>query len=486
LQSGQYVQAVDVGQQVITLARDMGDRHAEARIYGSLGVQMVNVAGKTAFGTKLLRRAAKLAIRLNDSSYLLIVLCDLAFAERIGGRATLARERCARAHALIDLHSELATARGDVLHEQAMTDIELGDWDAGLATLTQAISFKQNADASSEALFALRFNLSLVQTHLGQYEEACTIAHSNLDALDNVGTMASIESVWLWAVLAQTHLTFGQLDAAADALSHMTLPEESAGGGGRPLLYALTVLGQLYLAREAWTQAETVLARAVALWQMGRTVLIEPLLFHAMAAHRADHPVAAELSLQLAAEQLSRGDSVRFRPLFHYTRYIVLGEKDDLCKAYDELNRQANRISDVQRRKAFLRRPVLHREIVELWAQADVALQGMPLMEQVNLARIDAPLGKRLDARSYIDVRWTVDAGEEDAAVLRQEGSAALRQHRVRRLLREAHSQGAAPTDEDLARVLKVTRRTIERDMVALRQNGHNVAFTRRRFRENE
>jgi biotin operon repressor len=177
---------------------------------------------------------------------------------------------------------------------------------------------------------------------------------------------------------------------------------------------------------------------------------------------------------------------VRFRPLFHYTRYIVLGEKDDLCKAYDELNRQANRISDVQRRKAFLRRPVLHREIVELWAQADVALQGMPLMEQVNLARIDAPLGKRLDARSYIDVRWTVDAGEEDAAVLRQEGSAALRQHRVRRLLREAHSQGAAPTDEDLARVLKVTRRTIERDMVALRQNGHNVAFTRRRFRENE
>jgi hypothetical protein len=81
----------------------------------------------------------------------------------------------------------------------------------------------------------------------------------------------------------------------------------------------------------------------------------------------------------------------------------------------------------------------------------------------VSLARRDAPLGRTLHAHEYVTVRWTVRAPEDDALADKAE----RRRQRLRRLLHEAEAQGAAPTDDDLARALGVSRRTILRDMLA-------------------
>ena len=51
----------------------------------------------------------------------------------------------------------------------------------------------------------------------------------------------------------------------------------------------------------------------------------------------------------------------------------------------------------------------------------------------------------------------------------------ARRRHRLLRLLREAREQGAAPTLDDLAAALEVSRATIKRDLAALRQAGHEA-----------
>ena len=45
-----------------------------------------------------------------------------------------------------------------------------------------------------------------------------------------------------------------------------------------------------------------------------------------------------------------------------------------------------------------------------------------------------------------------------------------LRRQRIKRLLEQAESQGAAPTDDDLAGALGVSRRTILRDLQAMAQ----------------
>ncbi len=96
---------------------------------------------------------------------------------------------------------------------------------------------------------------------------------------------------------------------------------------------------------------------------------------------------------------------------------------------------------------------------------------------QVRLvvASLGAPFGPPLAETARVTVTLTVDAGLADAEVLRREGRVALRQGRILRLTEEALEQGGVLTEEDLARVLQVTRRTIERDIRALKAAGHVV-----------
>jgi DNA-binding transcriptional ArsR family regulator len=100
----------------------------------------------------------------------------------------------------------------------------------------------------------------------------------------------------------------------------------------------------------------------------------------------------------------------------------------------------------------------------------------------VELARADVPLGRRLTYDDRIMVRWTIDNGDEDTLKLQSDGEQELRRHRILRLIAEASSQGAAPTDHDLAEALGVSRRTIESDMAALQAAGMQLP-TRRRSR---
>ena len=96
---------------------------------------------------------------------------------------------------------------------------------------------------------------------------------------------------------------------------------------------------------------------------------------------------------------------------------------------------------------------------------------------QVRLvvASLRAPFGPPLTETARVTVTLTVDAGAADAAVLAQEGRLGVRQGRILRLVDEALDQGGVLTEEDLARVLQVTDRTIERDIGVLKAQGHVV-----------
>ena len=92
-----------------------------------------------------------------------------------------------------------------------------------------------------------------------------------------------------------------------------------------------------------------------------------------------------------------------------------------------------------------------------------------PGQVRVILTQYDAKHGRALRDLPMIEVVWTVDAGLEDRQVLQQHGRTALRRVRIQRLLDEALAQGAVATQEDLARALHVSLRTIKRDCAALR-----------------
>ncbi len=104
-----------------------------------------------------------------------------------------------------------------------------------------------------------------------------------------------------------------------------------------------------------------------------------------------------------------------------------------------------------------------------------VAVQPPPGCLRVRLARADAPGHRQPLPDETTFVVWNVDDGNADAAIAKREGKAALRRHRLRRLLAQAHATNAAPTIEDMAGALDVSPRTVRADLAALRRQGYTV-----------
>ncbi len=104
-----------------------------------------------------------------------------------------------------------------------------------------------------------------------------------------------------------------------------------------------------------------------------------------------------------------------------------------------------------------------------------LSAQPPPGQLRVRLPSADTPGRGRAPFEATVPVVWTVDAGEEDDALLAREGKVALRRHRILRLLAEAEAVGALPTVADLAGALNVSPRTIRADLAALRSRGHPV-----------
>jgi hypothetical protein len=115
-----------------------------------------------------------------------------------------------------------------------------------------------------------------------------------------------------------------------------------------------------------------------------------------------------------------------------------------------------------------------------LLAEAQECLLGKadqlkPGQMRVILARRNSRPGRALGEIATTEVIWTVDGGMEDRVALRKQGSGALRQMRIQRLLDEALEQGAVATQEDLAQALRTSLRTIKRDFAELQAGGVNL-----------
>ena len=91
------------------------------------------------------------------------------------------------------------------------------------------------------------------------------------------------------------------------------------------------------------------------------------------------------------------------------------------------------------------------------------------------VVRKDAAFGRPLADTDTVTVTLTLDAGADDAAVKVALGTAGLRRKRILRLTEEALAQGGVLTQEDLARALQVSVRTIRRSVRALKAAGHVV-----------
>lgn len=117
----------------------------------------------------------------------------------------------------------------------------------------------------------------------------------------------------------------------------------------------------------------------------------------------------------------------------------------------------------------------LAKEVFGLDSGAANDYQLRPGQIRQVVAASSAVHGPPLAQTDMVTVTWTIDAGEEDLTVLREHDHVALRRVRILRLIEEALEQGGVPTQEDLARALQVSVRTIRADIAALKAAGYAV-----------
>jgi hypothetical protein len=98
-----------------------------------------------------------------------------------------------------------------------------------------------------------------------------------------------------------------------------------------------------------------------------------------------------------------------------------------------------------------------------------------PGQVRLVVTSLKAPFGPQLKDTDKVEVTLTVDAGSEEAQVEGQKKAEGVRQGRILRLTEEALEQGGVLTQEDLARALGVTARTIRRDVQILKREGHLI-----------
>ncbi|MBI4789261.1 MAG: DUF1670 domain-containing protein [Chloroflexi bacterium] len=359
----------------------------------------------------------------------------------------------------------------EVLTTLGLVQADGAQWEVAWNTLSQAR--QAAAELGDKRLLGEAvFGLASIGARMGQHARAREAADFYLVEYARLGgDPDATYGRWIRALSGNLYVLAGDLANAARTFAELQdwIATETTG---RPSVTALDGVGRLALAQNDPRRAIAPLARAASIWEkIGGDVA--PVLLHALAAHRAGETNAARASLAIAETALQTGDVTQHNALLYYLRFQLFGSLSDLQTARDEIERQAARFTNPQWRSDF-ENLALHREIEQCW-------QSHHPGRIFRLPRAGAPLGKTLSAADYVQVRWTVDAGQSDADVLRRTGKAALRQFRLRRLLDEAHAQGAAPTDADLARALGVNRRTILRDMAALRATGQATPTRRRK-----
>ena len=109
-------------------------------------------------------------------------------------------------------------------------------------------------------------------------------------------------------------------------------------------------------------------------------------------------------------------------------------------------------------------------ETVRLYyGQSPEARSGRVSLWVVSL---NASVGKPLHELRKVQVWVTLDSGQEDLDAYERYGHAGLRRQKLLRITDEIVEQGGVPTQEDLARLLGTSVRTMKRDICYLRKQG--------------
>lgn len=115
--------------------------------------------------------------------------------------------------------------------------------------------------------------------------------------------------------------------------------------------------------------------------------------------------------------------------------------------------------------------------LILLTAKECLLREGMLKEGQIEVTAlaIEERAGKVLEKLDKKKILLTIDNGLEDTEVLKEFGRVALRRIKIQRIAQEAIEQEGVLSQEDIAKYLSCTVRTVQRDIAVVKQTGIQV-----------
>lgn len=477
---GDYDTAVEHLEQASHVYREVGDRRNEGSVLLNLGRVYLEQHDYSEANTYL-TQALDIFVQAGDRQAEGWVQLNRGRAAFLNCEPDQAAAYCQHAlHIFDNIHVPLGKALALVnlggIHRQ------LGDFDQAQRCLAEALPISRGMGDRQGESWGIHY-LANILADLGDYEGA--LAHLNhvLTLAAEIGDKRGRG----WA-LADLSALFHYLGDNNAAYAHAEAAVVLAQALNYPLLQGVALLRLGYALSSASQQAKAAKAFQDSLSLMRRSqakeLTLSPLSGLISLALLDGDPAPAQVYAEEILDYLENNTLYGIEePLAIYlTCYRALQANGDLrgeeilATAYDLLQIQAAKIGNEALRHSFLENVAANREIVTRYQEQRAFLehhaisgQKDAVLEQkqviVALPKIDGPYGRSLRDNAYVHVTWTLVAAEDEMIP----GKVARRRHRILRLLREAHAQGAAPNHHHLAQALKVSQRTIERDMAYLR-----------------
>lgn len=425
-------------EQQLILARQIDDQVQEAAALEGLGFTLGNSGHAPEEVLGYLRRALELRRTLGDrfkeAQSLLNLLSILQAAGALDEVLALGEEALA-ANEHIGYARGAAIVRGTL----AQTHGSLGHFAEAHQLITACLDYF--VDVNDPVAVGLYTGLlGLITERRGQADEAESL-------LSTAVAQLLVNEAEFYAALAQMDLG-------------MLLVRAGRTAEALPLLEQAAAVFAANNTPMEWQRTIALLGLGYA--RLGQREQAEQLTAQSWAAFQASPPEGEERQYYLWA---------LWQLLLHVDRTADAAAV--LRVAYATLQAQAARLGDPALRQSFFDQVPINQEIVAAYRE----LSQTAVHLSARVVRATVPLGRTLADTDYAHIRWTVNAPEDEAIIDRTE----RRRFVLKRLLAEAAAQGAAPTDDDLALALGVSRRTILRDMHALDQAGVKRATRKRK-----
>ncbi len=405
------------------------------------------------------------------------VLREVAMAHWRRGEAALCQEAALKALAMFQESGDQMGTK-EVLSVLLRLHLGLtGDYRQALRySLERKHIAHEEGDALGEAICG--GNISVILALLGDYAQAQDKLKPALDFVRKVGDRYSEGAFLIFQSINLRGL--GKLQPAYESAAQaLELCRQSRNPNFE--IEALGVLGLIEMDRGRYHEAMGWFQRAVEMCGEHHQRADQALqMSHLALAHArlGAHTRARRISDRATSIMEEEPDQHDRLKTGHFERAQILNAapgtrpsevRKHIELAHHHLQIVANRIGDPLLRSTFLENVVENRSILLSHRLGRVV--PPTLRRSTRLPAATAPTGRPLRNDEWVSVEWTVSVPEDGEI----RGKSERRRHVILRLLREAQEQGAAPTVEDLATVLGVSRATIKRDLAALRTAGHTV-----------